>query len=186
MSQKKKTKKSNNSNGKVPPVLIIAGILVIIAGVIYFGIISENEPKPVKKLMNNKNIFDFKKEGELSFVDANDEFIANIEIEIADNEEERNRGLMQRASMKENRGMLFIFPDEQVRSFWMMNTFISLDIIFLNEKREIVKIHHDTKPFKYEISYESGKPAKYVVEVNAGFTKKHNIKEGDKIIWRKL
>ena len=84
--------------------------------------------------------------------------------------------------MKENHGMLFIFPYEAEQSFWMKNTVIALDMIFVNSKLEIVKIHHNTTPFS-EQSYSSGKPAEYVVEVNAGYSNRMGIKEGDKIIW---
>jgi uncharacterized membrane protein (UPF0127 family) len=84
--------------------------------------------------------------------------------------------------MEENQGMLFIFPDEQIRSFWMRNTFISLDMIFVNSNKEIVTIHKNTRVLSSE-SYPSAEPATYVIEVVAGFTDKHNIKVGDKVGW---
>lgn len=79
----------------------------------------------------------------------------------------------------------FIFTNEEPQSFWMQHTPLSLDMIFVNKENEIVKIHKNTTPFS-EQSYPSGRPAKYVVEVNAGYTDKFQIEEGDKIVWRRL
>ena len=106
--------------------------------------------------------------------------IVNIEIEVADEEAERMRGLMDRISMPENAGMLFIFEEEEQRSFWMKNTYLSLDIIFINSKKEIVSIQTYTTP-KTTTGIPSELPAKYVLEVNAGFTDKYGISAGDKI-----
>ena len=84
--------------------------------------------------------------------------------------------------MGENHGMLFIFPAERYQSFWMLNTLFSLDMLFINSKKEIVTIHKNTTPLSQQ-SYPSSKPAIYVLEVVAGYTDKFNIKEGDKIYW---
>ncbi|MEB2355616.1 MAG: DUF192 domain-containing protein, partial [Ignavibacteriales bacterium] len=74
------------------------------------------------------------------------------------------------------------FPKEAYQSFWMRNTFISLDMIFVNEQKKIVTIHRDTKILT-EQSYPASELSKYVVEVVAGFCAKHNIQIGDKINW---
>jgi uncharacterized membrane protein (UPF0127 family) len=134
--------------------------------------------------MNNKTAYSFVKEGELTFIDSQSEYISGIEIEIADDNDQRATGLMFRNKLAENQGMLFIFPTETLQSFWMKNTILSLDIIFVNSKMEIVKIHKNTTPYS-EQSYPSLKPAQYVVEVIAGYCDKHNVKEGDKIVWRR-
>jgi uncharacterized membrane protein (UPF0127 family) len=89
---------------------------------------------------------------------------------------------MNRESMEEKQGMLFIFPQERFQSFWMLNTLFSLDMLFINKEKEIVTIHKNTTPLSQQ-SYPSSKPALYVLEVNAGFTDKYNIKEGDKVFW---
>ena len=78
--------------------------------------------------------------------------------------------------------MLFIFPNEEYRSFWMANTPLSLDIIFVNSAREIVTIQRDAVPFSEE-SVPSTKPATYVVEVNAGYADRHGLAEGDRVQW---
>jgi hypothetical protein len=127
---------------------------------------------------------DFVKEGELTFINSDSDFITSIEIEIAENNNERTQGLMFRKNINENQGMLFIFAREEYQSFWMRNTEISLDIIFVNSKEEIVTIHENTNTFSDE-SYPSTKPAIFVVEVAAGFAGKHGIRVGDKIVWRR-
>ena len=79
--------------------------------------------------------------------------------------------------------MLFIFPHEEMQSFWMRNTFIPLDILFVNANYEIVTIHRDTETTSDQ-SYPSTEKAQYVVEVNAGYCDKYMIKEGDRIVFR--
>jgi uncharacterized membrane protein (UPF0127 family) len=123
----------------------------------------------------------FKKEGELVFFNEEKE-IKKIDIEIADTDYDRQLGLMYREKMTEDEGMLFIFPYEIIQSFWMRNTKISLDMIFVNSQKEIVTIHKNTTPYS-EQSYASDQPSKYVVEVVAGFTDKFGIKVGDKVNW---
>ncbi len=125
----------------------------------------------------------FTKEGELSFTKGS-EIITSIDIEIADDDFQTQRGLMYRRTMKENHGMLFIFEDEQERSFWMSNTYISLDILYVDADKNIVSISENTMP-KSEASIPSNHPAKYVVEVNAGFVALHQIKVGDQINFKR-
>jgi uncharacterized membrane protein (UPF0127 family) len=121
----------------------------------------------------------FKKEGELNFVKKeNQQEIKKIDIEIADNEAERQQGLMYRTQMEDTQGMLFIFPETEMQSFWMKNTLLPLDLLFVNDQKEIVTIQKYAQP-KSEQSIPSSKPAKYVIEVNAGFCDRYQIKEGD-------
>lgn len=126
--------------------------------------------------------YSFTKEGELIFTDSLGTLKTKIEIEIADNNYERQLGLMNRKEMKENEGMLFIFDKLELQSFWMRNTLISLDIMFVDNQKKIVTIHKNTKILS-DNSYPSSQPSIYVVEVLAGFTDRHNIKVGDKIDW---
>ncbi len=126
----------------------------------------------------------FTKQGNVYFQDKNKNLVKQIDVEIADTDEKRHYGLMFREKMEENQGMLFIFDTEEPEGFYMKNTIISLDIVFINSKKQIVKIFPNTIPFS-EQDLPSGKPAIYVVEVVAGFTNKYNIKEGDFIDWRR-
>jgi uncharacterized protein len=123
----------------------------------------------------------FKKEGELVFLKKEGQTeIKKIEIEIADNDGERMQGLMYRTAMEDTQGMLFVFPASEPQSFWMKNTLISLDLLFVNEAKEIVTIQKYAQP-QSESSIPSNKPAKYVVEVNAGFCDRYGVKEGDAV-----
>lgn len=99
---------------------------------------------------------------------------------MADEDTERNQGLMDVRDLPESKGMLFIFEEQQPRSFWMANTPLPLDIIFVNKDKEIVRIHHSAQPFT-EKNFTSGDPAKYVIETNAGYCVSHDIQEGMKV-----
>ncbi len=126
----------------------------------------------------------FKKEGELSLLKAEtDSVIATLDIEIADDEYQTQTGLMYRHSMPENEAMLFIFPDEQTRAFYMKNTEFSLDIIYLDSEKKIVNIQKNAKPFD-ETSLPSEAASMYVLEVNGGLADKWNLQKGDRIQFR--
>lgn len=128
----------------------------------------------------------FKKEGELRLLKAeNDSVIATFNIEIADNEYETQTGLMNRKSMKDNNAMLFIFPDMQMRAFYMKNTLIPLDIIYLDNNKTIVNIQENAKPLD-ESSLTSASPAQYVLEINGGLSQQLGIDVGDKMTFTTL
>lgn len=180
-----RTKKSN-LNLKL---ITIISLVVITAVVITFIITKISQQGKSSATKNNKQIeetktVEFEKEGELTFNTADSKYITSLEIEIAEDNNERSKGLMFRNNMQENQGMLFIFSRQEFQSFWMRNTAISLDIIFVNSNNEIVTIHKNTNTFSDD-SYPSTKPAIYVVEVVAGYTSKYGIKVGDKIVWRR-
>jgi len=123
----------------------------------------------------------FTKNGELSLLKAKtDSVIASLDIEIADDEYKTQTGLMYRNSMAPNHAMLFIFPKEERRSFYMKNTGIPLDIIYFNSKKEITSIQKNAKAFD-ETSLPSEAPSQYVLEVNAGLSDIWNLQNGDKI-----
>jgi len=109
--------------------------------------------------------------------------ITPVYVEIADDVEERARGLMFRNSLEWNNGMLFIFEEERNLTFWMKNTYIPLDMIFINKDLRVVYIKENAQPCLEEncIIYPSNQPAKYVLEVNAGFVEKNKIKIGDRL-----
>jgi uncharacterized membrane protein (UPF0127 family) len=124
---------------------------------------------------------EFVKEGELVFLGKNaGEKITKIDIEIADNPYEWGRGLMYRHSMPEAAGMLFIFPRPQLLSFWMRNTYLPLDIIFVDGSMRIVTMHKNTRSLSEKPLF-SNVAVKYAVEVNAGFCDRYGIKKGDHI-----
>lgn len=127
----------------------------------------------------------FRKDGELVFTTPKGAARARIDIEIAERPEERMQGLMFREHMDEVQGMLFLFPSEEPLSFWMKDTPLPLDIVFLDANRTIVTIRRNTVPFS-EASVPSDRPAQYVVEVNAGFADRHRLAPGDKAFWQRL
>lgn len=102
-----------------------------------------------------------------------------LKLEVADSPAEQEYGLMNRTYLDADRGMLFVFADEQPRTFWMKDTLISLDIIFLDAQKRVVMIHKNTQPNQTVEVYPSGSPAKYVIEVNAGWSDQHGVKIGE-------
>ncbi len=106
-----------------------------------------------------------------------------FEVEVVDTPKLRARGLMQRATLPTKNGMLFVFKREKPRIFWMKNTLIPLDIIWLNSKKEVVFIKEHTKPFSENLLIPD-KLAQYVLEINAGLVKKTGLKKGCKLSFR--
>ena len=127
---------------------------------------------------------EFTKEGTLSFVAPGDSVIRTIDIEIAETNEERNRGLMHRRSMGYNRGMLFIFEEADRSGFWMKNTPMPLDIIFVGADSQVVSIAKRTQPFSEE-QIRPTAPKQFVVEVRAGFADRFGIGKGTRIRWQR-
>jgi uncharacterized membrane protein (UPF0127 family) len=106
-----------------------------------------------------------------------------LKVEVADSKRERELGLMHREKLEEGHGMLFIFEDEALRNFWMKNTLVPLDIIFFNSQKKAVSFAENMEPCKVAAcpSYGSGEPARYALEVPAGFVKNHVVSVGDTI-----
>ena len=117
---------------------------------------------------------------EIKYAEINNQ---KINLELAITNEQKAQGLMFRADL--TGGMLFVYDTEAQRSFWMKNTLIPLDIIFIDKNNKITTIHHalpcEAEPCKI---YASPK-AKYVLEVNGNFTEKNSIKTGDKVLFLK-
>lgn len=180
MAKKKPVKHPEKSQ---PVTAGIKPIYRYIVGLIVFALIIFLAFPDLTKKHDSDNEYHFTKDGELTFYSPDSVKKATIDIEIANTEYKRELGLMKRKSMEENQGMLFIFPEEKTQSFWMRNTLISLDMIFVSAKKEIVTIQKNTKVLSDQ-SYPSSKPAKYVIEVDAGFSDRHNIKDGDIISWK--
>ena len=105
-------------------------------------------------------------------------------VELAKNEYERKKGLQCKKYLKKNEGMLFIWSDENYRNFWMKNTAIPLDLIFINSKFKIVDIYFNATPFSKK-SIRSQKRAKFVLELNSGIFKKKGFSIGDRIMLKK-
>jgi len=106
-----------------------------------------------------------------------------IYAEVADSGLKRAKGLMERESLGSDRGMLFIFDAEIPQSFWMKNTKIPLDIIFISAGKKIVDIKENFRPCRSDICeiYTSAASAKYALEINAGLSRKHGVFIGDSV-----
>jgi len=103
-----------------------------------------------------------------------------FQVELAQTVEEVTRGLMYRERLGKFQGMLFVFPEEAPRSFWMKNTLISLDIIFISQDLRIVSIAERAEPLSLK-SLQSQGPARYVLEINGGLSAELKIKPGMKV-----
>lgn len=101
----------------------------------------------------------------------------SVSVEVAATPEARRRGLMWRESLAETSGMLFVFDDDETRVFWMKNTPVPLDIIFISRDRRVVSVAHDTRPYSGEPIASAG-PARYVLEVGAGLAARHGVARG--------
>lgn len=107
-----------------------------------------------------------------------------FEVEVADDFEERARGLMFRDAMPADSGMLFVHEREAPLAFWMKNTRIPLDILYFDDERRLVSIQRGVPPCSAGDrcpSYPSEGPAKYVLELNAGRSDELGLKPGDEI-----
>ncbi|WP_049621602.1 DUF192 domain-containing protein [Frateuria defendens] len=101
--------------------------------------------------------------------------------ELATDDASRIRGLMMRAELPADHGMLFIFPDSAPRWFWMKSTLVALDILYFDDTRRLVSMQLDVPPCKADpcASYPSSVPARYVLEVPAGTTQRIGAQTGD-------
>ena len=165
---------------------VAVGVVLVAFVILMLSDLFTSKPKISTSVSSNPKtvVYKFSKHGELSFQSKEGKFVTSMDLEFADNDAERAQGLMYRTEMKENQGMLFIFPSEARQSFYMKNTVIPLDMVFINSKLEIVTIHKSTKPYDLN-SYASTSPAQYVLETIAGYTDKFNIQVGDKVVFRK-
>jgi uncharacterized membrane protein (UPF0127 family) len=112
-------------------------------------------------------------------VTSSDGTRTQIEAEIADNDTERQRGLMERTALAEDAGMLFVFDRDQILSFWMKNTLIPLSVAYIASDGSIVDVQ-DMQPLD-TTPHPSARPARYALEVNQGFFGEHGIAVGDQV-----
>ena len=123
----------------------------------------------------------FTKEGTAQLFKQNsDSILSTFDLEFARTEYETQTGLMYRNSMANHQAMLFIFEAEAPRSFYMKNTRIPLDIIYLSSDLKIVSFHQNAEPFN-EASLPSNEPAKYVLEINGGLMEQLGIGLNDRL-----
>ncbi|MFO0605934.1 MAG: DUF192 domain-containing protein [Polyangiales bacterium] len=103
-----------------------------------------------------------------------------VQVEVARTDPQRMRGLMYRREMAETAGMIFLFPGESHQTFWMRNTLIPLDMIFIKADRTILGIYRNAVP-ETDDPREVPGDSQYVLEVNGGFCQRHNVNAGDRV-----
>ena len=110
-----------------------------------------------------------------------DGFVVNVEV--ANTNELRAQGLMYRDQLKPGAGMIFFFAEDDVYPFWMKNTLIPLDMIWIDSSRKVAHVKVNVPPCKIENcpSYDPGVPSRYVLEVAGGEAAKHGLKAGDQL-----
>ena len=103
--------------------------------------------------------------------------LASFHVEVADDEAERAQGLMNRDALAKSSGMLFVFPSERPVAFWMHDTLIPLDMLFLDGTGRVISVHPKAKPLD-ETPIPSGAPAQFVLEINGGLAQRLGIAPG--------
>lgn len=165
-------------------IFLLLGILLAFGALYVYRALTS--PKTTSQQPGEVKEYDpqFRKDGQLVILRTNGkDTVKVIDMEVADDEYEITTGLMYRSKMEINQGMLFVFPDVQMRSFWMKNTKIPLDIIFISEDQRIVTIQKNTVPYNLS-SIPSSEEAKYVLEVNAGFSDRFGLQLNDRLNWK--
>jgi uncharacterized protein len=105
-----------------------------------------------------------------------------VQVEVARTDEQRARGLMFRRDLPRDRGMLFIFDETSEHSFWMHNTLIALDLIYLADDRRVVGVVTNAEP-RTDTPRTVGKPSRYVVEVGGGEAAAHAVGPGTRAVF---
>lgn len=170
-----------NSKQIIAIVLLLAFGLWLIFTVLPSGGGSSSTETRAVKMVEPK----FYKEAVLAVLDSSgSDTIKVFDIELCESMNEIQYGMMYRKSMDPNTGMLFIMGEERRQSFYMKNTFVPLDIIYINQAMEIVSIQKNAKPLD-ETSLPSAGPASFVLEIYGGESDKLGIKAGNKISWQR-
>ena len=155
----------------------ITFLSLLFAGVLVTG--CKDKPAPAREVITEPVAFT--QEAEAYLVKPEGDTIQHLKLEIADDEYQRETGLMYRESMETDQGMLFVFENEEPRGFHMKNTYISLDLLFLDSQNKIVSISKNAQPRSLE-TIPSEVPAQYVLEINGGLSDQWNLAVGDSLI----
>lgn len=155
--------------------------LILVAGL---GCTESGSEDAASSASQDTTLIPFDKEGRLAFL-QNRDTVAVLDIEVTDSDSARERGMMQRDGFpSDTSGMLFPFPKEEERTFWMANTPVPLDLFFINADSQVVHIAKYAQPNSAD-PISSGDPAQYVLETPAGFADSYGVVEGDRVRWRR-
>lgn len=160
--------------------IITFGAFMVIAG---GGSCDSNPIKSSKKPVKKAEPYEpkFRKDGDLWLIKAvTGDTLMHMDVEYANTQSSIEYGMMYRKTMDETMSMLFFMGNMQMRSFWMKNTYVSLDIIYIDDRFQIVSIQKNAKPLNTN-SLPSEAPAMYVLEVKGGLSDKIGLQKGDMI-----
>ncbi len=186
----KKNQSSTNKSIKKARRLTFIDILIILAivmGMGYYYRHTEQKAKLIQQQIKERRALYEKKQhlGRVVFFDKQNRATVQLVVELAQTDYEKEKGLMFRKDLPETQGMLFVYNEEKPRTFWMKNTPLSLDMIFVDARYHIIHIAKYTRPESEQL-YASGRPAQFVIEVRAGFCDRNGIKDGQRISWEVL
>jgi uncharacterized membrane protein (UPF0127 family) len=136
------------------------------------------QAKPAERCPLAPNIAVPPTHGRITFIDTAEK--RSIDVELAENADDQQRGLMYRKTMNENAGMLFSWSDERIRTFWMHNTCLPLDMLFIAKDGTIAGILEQV-PVLNDEPRSIACPVTHVLEVNAGFCRRHGITPGQRV-----
>lgn len=154
---------------------LVLAMLVILS---LFGCKKPDQDQPSPEMPS------FTKEGTLNVIGADGKTKVTLEIEIAETQDELRQGLKNRETLADNQGMLFIMDGQTKHPFWMQDTYLALDMIFVEQDKSIFEVVENTTPFSEEM-IEPKMINTYTLEIRAGLAKKYNIIAGDRIEWKK-
>lgn len=151
---------------------VISGIVLVVVGVAIFGAIRGSNTE-VDVLAPNKQAV---------FINERTNRIYQLDLEVASTPAEQEQGLMYRTELAQGHGMLFVFDVADTYTFWMKNTFISLDIIFLDPDLKVVTIYQNALINQTNVTYKATSPAQYVIETTAGWSTAVGLQQNDQIL----
>tara|TARA_B000000460_G_C21355050_1_gene322921 strand:+ start:197 stop:694 length:498 start_codon:yes stop_codon:yes gene_type:complete len=150
---------------------------ILLSGILLFCACNEENKPPETEFDKHS----FTKEGEIYIVNTEKDTLKHLEVEVAKTAQEQATGLMFRRTMKENRGMIFVYFTERPRYFYMKNTFIPLDLIYVNGENKIVEFNENATPLSEE-TLPNNIPSQYVLEVNGGKVSEWGLQLNDSLI----
>jgi hypothetical protein len=140
---------------------IVATAALALGGVLYLRIVPQDTAMPARTIIINS---------------------IPVEVDVADTEALREQGLSGRLNLPEGQGMLFVFDEDGMWGIWMKDMQFSIDIVWADASGTVITIAPNIAPATYPNSFSPSAPARYVLELPAGFSAAHSIAEGDKIV----
>jgi hypothetical protein len=150
---------------------------IIIFFVIGFLLVSNSQTSNVWKKGNESNYF---KTSDIKYVKIAG---VKLKVELALTSEAQEKGLSDRNKIEENEGMLFVFEKPSINNFWMKDMKFPIDIIWINKDKKVIYIEKNINPNTYPQAFGPNKESQYVLEINALFSEKNNLKENDSVVF---